>query len=186
LETERPGLGAYVLLAALAVACGGGAPSAKLSGAVNAAVAISTFGTPTVSDVMFVISPPGSGTIPISGGMPSVDGGMGVFPSYFSVVIIPGTSLQTGTFTNANASYAISEVQASAFQADGLWIQYFSDLDPSSQLGTFSLSISSVGSITTTDAGAPQWTDSHGTLSATLPASTYSPDAGTVTVDVIF
>jgi hypothetical protein len=106
-------------------------------------------------------------------------------PAFSSTVVISGTSLQTGTFTNANSLYAHCQVQATSVQADGLWTQHFASTSPSSEVGTFSLSISSVGSITATDAG-PQWRGSHGQLSATLPASPYTPDAGAVTVNVTF
>jgi hypothetical protein len=73
-------------------------------------------------------------------------------PAFSSTVVISGTSLQTGTFTNANSLYAHCQVQATSVQADGLWTQHFASTSPSSEVGTFSLSISSVGSITATDA----------------------------------
>lgn len=135
---------------------------------------------------MFVIQPLGSVAVyPV--GRPSPDGGYPkkLTPSFFFAVEIPGTSLQTGAITHANGRYAHGLVQATSEQADGQWMLHFSAQDPSAEKGTFTLTISSVGSIAAIDAGT-RCSDSHGKLSATLPASMYTPDAGIVRVEVSF
>jgi hypothetical protein len=166
------------LLGALATACvqgtGASAPTAIVSGAVNTTIPVDVFGFPTDSAVVFIISPLDAN--------PSL-------PFLLSEVDMEGTSLRTGTFTDANSLYATTEFSQEAALPDGgvpaQWNESFLAADPSSQTGAFSLTISSVGSTARADGGFGQWADSHGRLSATLPALT-GDATGTVTVNITF
>jgi hypothetical protein len=180
-----------IVAVALAVAGadggGEGATTVAIHGALEAKVPVQVVCRDAVSSTMFVIQPLGSVAIRPIGSFFPPDGGYPkrLSPSVSFAVEIPGTSLRTGTITHANSRYAHGSVEATSAQADGEWMQHFSARDPSSEKGTFALTVSSVGSIAAIDAGT-RCSDAHGRLSATLPASMYTPDAGTVRVEVIF
>lgn len=94
----------------------------------------------------------------------------------------PGTALQTGTFTSADTpgttGYTNQNLQG--------WAQISTE-----NLGTYSLTISSVGSPTSTPSSPPsgsntQWLGTHGTLTATLVPGSDHPNDGDLTVSVTF
>ena len=168
----------------------GSTGTATLGGAVNVTLTVLAVAYASPAEVS-----------PADGGY---DGGVFVFPAsvlisiypadypgdpeFSSVVYFPGASLQPGTFTDANTSWAVTGVQTPS-PADGgfaaNWGADFESSDPSGETGTFSLTISSVGPGSWQDGGSTEYANPHGQLTGTLTAA--GPNAtGTVNVDVTF
>ena len=148
---------------ALTVGCGQGTPMATLSGAVNATFPVHgyAFLTEGASHVEFAID-----NLDASG------------PLFAFVTIFSGTSLRTGTFSQSGADSigAGAEVAASSDEDAPTW-----RLDATN--GTFSLTISSVGSSGT---GGSTWDGPNGALTATLLPSYGNPSTVNVAVNASF
>jgi hypothetical protein len=102
------------------------------------------------------------------------------YPNLGITVSIPGTSLQTGTFTSANVSEAVT-IYTTTGTGGPTWEQAF---DQNHNTGTFSLTVSSLGPAT--GAGTvTDWPSTHGSFSAMLEPSLAGASGG-VNVSVTF
>jgi hypothetical protein len=95
-----------------------------------------------------------------------IDSTPGSYPNVSFTAKLPGSSLQTGTFTSANVTQAVT-IYLSTGPGEPAWEQAFVAAPPQ-QAGTFTLSVSSVGP-TTGDSTVTDWPSTHGSFSATLP-----------------
>jgi hypothetical protein len=114
--------------------------------------------------------------------------GVSSYPTFGFKARFPVTSLQSGTTFNAtNTTQATSlyELQSSAS-----WAQVFLATSPATNSGTFSLTLSSVGSPTSAGSGASEitaWYYTHGTFTATMEGQPAGIGAtGEVDVSITF
>ena len=173
------GVGAALAAAAMA-ACGGnpdhGASdggggsgsgcTVTLSGAISATAPCTPSGAygPKSNTLGFAISNEGTSSS---------------FRSFHFSIQLPGTSLQTGTFTSANSAKAATIVSGNA--STQIWGQYFNS--SRADQGTFSLTLTSTGS--EVDSGGDKaWPYAHGSLTAMLAPS--GSASGAVDVSVTF
>lgn len=101
------------------------------------------------------------------------------FNSFNFSIQLPGTTLQTGTFTSANSTKAATVVSGNT--STQIWGQYFNH--GSANQGTYSFTITSTGA-EFDSGGKKTWSYAHGSLTATLaPSGTAS---GTLDATVTF
>jgi hypothetical protein len=164
----------------LAAACGGSAPSSG-GGSNTPTTGTATFsGEATGTLAVFVLGNFASGstdtTLSILSG---VFGSTAItFPNFDFEAQFPGTTLQTGSFDNP-ASGAQTDYVNQAMQTWGK----FSGSNP---FGSFSLTLSSVGSPTSGAANTTVWYSAHGTLTATMIPVNGNSTIGVVDVNVTF
>jgi hypothetical protein len=183
----RPSQLLALVVAALLASCGGSTPTATFSGAVNGSLNVLASGA-------------GGDGAPTDGGLPGpsgvavriVNSGLNPLSAIFqSSIGIGGTSLETGTFTTANTlgAYTSLEIDPAGAGITASWAQNFQVSEPSSETSTFSLAISSVGSVnsstSTLDGNVTEWQNPLGSFFATLPA-TFGSATGSLTVNVTF
>jgi hypothetical protein len=113
--------------------------------------------------------------------------GVASYPTFTFTARFPVTSLAATTYDSTNTTQATSlyELQSSA-----TWAQVFLATSPATNTGTFSLTLSSVGSPTTAGTGANEvtaWDYTHGTLTAKMEGQPAGIGAtGEVDVSVTF
>jgi hypothetical protein len=159
---------------ALATGCGSGSTDnpttgiATFSGAATGTLKVSVLGayTPPSSDVIFII-----------------DSSPSSYPNLNFTAKLPGTALVTGTFTAAaaNVTDAITDYFASS-GGEPAWQQLYL-AQPPTETGAFSLVLTSLGGTTGDDTGT-DWPNTHGSLSAALPALSLA--TGDVNVSIAF
>jgi hypothetical protein len=144
--------------------------------------------TPTTGTATLTGAATGTLSVSVLGGFESPDTFVALvidskplaYPNLSITVSIPGTSLQTGTFTSANVTEAVS-LYTTTGSGGPTWEQAF---DQNHDTGTFSLTLSSVGA--STGAGTvTDWPSPHGSFSATLEAVLQGA-SGEVDVSVTF
>jgi hypothetical protein len=127
--------------------------------------------TPTTGTATFTGAATGTLSVSVQGGYESpgttvafvIDSKPLTYPNLAIAVSIPGTALQTGTYTTANVTEAVS-IYTTGETGGPSWEQAF---DQNHNTGTFSLTISSLGS-TTGDGTVTDWPSTHGSFTAAL------------------
>jgi hypothetical protein len=177
--TRFLGLAAGLLAAACgSTSSGGGTPGARSTGVAT----ITGAATGTVNITVIDGNTTGSETYVTFELL-----GVASYPTFGFTAKFPVTSLQAGTFDASNTTQATSLYQ---LQSSATWGQVFLATSPATNSGTFSLTLSSVGSPTSEGSGAQEITDwyySHGTYTGTLEGQPAGIGAtGEVDVSITF
>jgi hypothetical protein len=175
---------AFGLLASTLLGCESPPLNTTLDGAVSASVTVLVTGSAGVGGVGADV--PNIAIEFTTYSEPSLH-----LPTVQAAVALPGTSLpHTGNFTSDNSLSAGARV--SLTDADGgtasVWTQDFSSLIPWATAGTFTLILTSPGTLgaTNTATGRSEWLNPHGTFTATAPADTTTLASGSVNVTITF
>jgi hypothetical protein len=114
-------------------------------------------------------------------------------PGLSAGVAMPGNSPQLGTFTSSNAISAESDfLRASTTGGvSSFWEQQFSEDSPAAEMGTFSLTLTSSGSLGGASValeGRTEWLNPHGSFSATLAPGSggAEPSNSTISFNITF
>lgn len=106
-------------------------------------------------------------------------------PNLTLAVFLPGSSLQTGTFTSSGSTISSSTVTLSASGNTQNWLESYHSSGTPDQ-GSVSLTLTSTGTETPTGGMGEAWSLPHGSATMTLPPAPGGGTSGTVTASVSF